>query len=75
MSPFGPLDTLDPVDGSHRCPVCGNPTVYQAFSGGKEWYCKTCDETGLYPPTMPNPPRANPAPDPGGSGRAAFPRA
>ena len=32
----------------HRCPDCGEPTVYQAFSGGREWYCKPCDNHGMY---------------------------
>lgn len=32
----------------HRCPTCGNETTYQVFSGGKEWYCKTCDINGEY---------------------------
>lgn len=34
---------------SHRCPECDNPTVYQPFSGGTEWYCETCDTNGAYP--------------------------
>lgn len=33
----------------HRCPTCGNKTTYQAFSGGKEWFCDECQETGYYP--------------------------
>jgi hypothetical protein len=48
----------DPGDGPHRCPNCGEPTVYQAFSGGREWYCDPCDMNGEYPATMPSPPRA-----------------
>lgn len=30
-------------------PACGKKTVYQLFSGGREWYCESCDETGEYP--------------------------
>jgi ribosomal protein L37AE/L43A len=33
----------------HRCPNCENETTYQAFSGGREWYCEHCEETGSYP--------------------------
>ncbi len=33
----------------HRCPYCETETVYQSFSGGREWYCGTCDTTGPYP--------------------------
>lgn len=39
--------TLPPAP--HRCPYCGTVTVYQAFSGGREWYCEPCDTTGEYP--------------------------
>jgi ribosomal protein L37AE/L43A len=34
---------------THACPYCQQPTVYRVFSGGKEWYCEGCDETGFYP--------------------------
>ena len=34
---------------AHCCPDCGEKTVYQAFSGGREWYCAHCDSNGLYP--------------------------
>jgi hypothetical protein len=32
---------------NNLCPS-GHEVVYQPFSGGKEWYCETCDVTGLY---------------------------
>lgn len=32
----------------HRCPSCGEPTVYQSFSGGREFYCAACDNHGMY---------------------------
>lgn len=32
----------------HRCPSCGELTVYQSFSGGREFYCKGCDNHGMY---------------------------
>lgn len=32
---------------SYLCPD-GHETVYQAFSGGREWYCETCGNNGLY---------------------------
>ena len=35
--------------GSHRCETCDRPTVYQSFSGGREFYCLHCDYDGLYP--------------------------
>jgi uncharacterized protein (DUF983 family) len=34
----------------HRCPDCGAETVYQTFSGGREWYCPACGADGEYPP-------------------------
>lgn len=34
---------------THLCPGCHEPTVYQLFSGGREWYCGTCDMDGQYP--------------------------
>lgn len=34
---------------AHLCPNCRTPTVYQVFSGGKEWYCEPCDMNGEYP--------------------------
>lgn len=37
------------ADYRHRCPNCDAETVYQAFSGGREWYCEACDNNGLYP--------------------------
>lgn len=33
----------------HCCTNCGKETVYQVFSGGKEWYCPHCDMNGEYP--------------------------
>lgn len=35
-------------DGRHIC-TCGEPTVYQSFSGGREFYCEACDGGGYYP--------------------------
>lgn len=35
---------------AHQCPSCSQETVYQPFSGGREWYCETCEDTGEYPP-------------------------
>jgi hypothetical protein len=32
---------------AHRCPK-GHETTYQAFSGGREWYCEPCDMDGPY---------------------------
>jgi hypothetical protein len=40
------------------CSICGGPTVYQSFSGGREWYCEACDTTGTYPKDGPGLPRA-----------------
>lgn len=37
----------------HPCPICEGPTVYQSFSGGREWYCGRCDTTGYYPNAEP----------------------
>lgn len=36
-------------DDRHRCPDCGAPTTYQAFSGGREWWCEPCQMDGRYP--------------------------
>ena len=33
----------------HQCPDCGTLTVYQSYSGGREYYCPTCKDGGLYP--------------------------
>lgn len=41
--------TANSIPGRHRCPICGRATTYQAFSGGREWYCESCDTTGEYP--------------------------
>lgn len=40
----------EPIDnsGAHRCSQ-GHPTRYAAFSGGREYQCTVCDETGFYP--------------------------
>lgn len=40
---------------AHCCPQCGAETVYQRFSGGREWYCERCDINGEYPPDGPLP--------------------
>lgn len=33
-----------------RCEVCGNPDVtYAAFSGGREYWCGTCESNHPYP--------------------------
>lgn len=34
--------------GRHIC-SCGSPTTYQAFSGGREFYCPACEDNGNYP--------------------------
>ena len=34
--------------GTHYCPS-GHKTVYQLFSGGKEWWCGECGYSGIYP--------------------------
>ena len=34
--------------GRHICD-CGAPTTYQSFSGGREFYCPSCENNGLYP--------------------------
>jgi len=39
----------DEDDGFHRC-YKGHKTVYQLFSGGREFYCEKCDYVGFYPP-------------------------
>lgn len=36
-------------DGRHICEWCGNPTTYQILSGGKEFWCPTCETQGPYP--------------------------
>jgi hypothetical protein len=46
------------VTESWTCSICGGPTVYQSFSGGREWYCEACDTTGEYPTDGPGLPRA-----------------
>lgn len=33
----------------HCCPECGAETSYRAFSGGREWYCESCEASGEYP--------------------------
>lgn len=33
----------------HTCPECDAETVYQPFSGGREWYCENCQSNGPYP--------------------------
>lgn len=33
--------------GKQKC-YNGHPVVYQPFSGGEEWYCETCQDTGPY---------------------------
>ncbi len=33
----------------HRCPQCNAETVYQSFSGGREWWCAACEMNGDYP--------------------------
>ena len=35
-------------DGTHHCD-CGAATVYQMFSGGKEFYCGECGNQAYYP--------------------------
>lgn len=47
-----------PVAAAWPCSICGGATVYQAFSGGREWYCAACDTTGEYPDDAPGLPRA-----------------
>jgi uncharacterized protein (DUF983 family) len=42
---------------SHLCPNCETPTQYQAFSGGREWYCSGCGNDGLYASDAEKPPR------------------
>jgi len=34
---------------AYLCPTCNNETVYQVFSGGREWYCESCEDSGYYP--------------------------
>lgn len=34
---------------AHLCDTCQGETVYQVFSGGKEWYCPHCGCSGEYP--------------------------
>ena len=33
---------------THLCPACEGETVYQVFSGGKEWFCPHCGCDGEY---------------------------
>lgn len=35
--------------GKHVCEWCGAHTHYQALSGGREFWCETCQTTGFYP--------------------------
>lgn len=35
-------------DGRHHCP-CGAESVYQMFSGGREFYCPDCEMQAFYP--------------------------
>jgi uncharacterized Zn finger protein (UPF0148 family) len=32
----------------YLCDHCGGPTVYQTFSGGKEYYCPGCGNQASY---------------------------
>lgn len=34
---------------TYLCPYCAGETVYQSFSGGREWYCPGCKADGSYP--------------------------
>jgi hypothetical protein len=38
---------------NHTCPSCGTETRYAAFSGGREWQCPGCDDSGFYPDDAP----------------------
>ena len=49
---------MTPESAAWPCSICGGPTVYQTFSGGREWYCEACDTTGEYPEGGPGLPRA-----------------
>lgn len=42
-------------EGGHRCPDCGHATVYQVFSGGREFFCPACKCQGTYPADAPQP--------------------
>ena len=46
------------TDTAFPCPSCGAPTVYQAFSGGREYWCPACADNGDYPATGDHLPRA-----------------
>jgi hypothetical protein len=35
-------------DNAYACDVCGGPTVPQAFSAGREYWCDACDTSFLY---------------------------
>lgn len=35
-------------DGAHHC-SCGEPSRYQMFSGGAEFYCPACGMNANYP--------------------------
>jgi len=35
-------------DNAYACDVCGGPTVPQAFSAGREYWCDACDTTFVY---------------------------
>lgn len=61
------------VDDRHHCPL-GHLTTYQAFSGGREWFCPTCHDgeggcdNGIYPDAPANVgPRARLLTQPGGA--------
>lgn len=32
----------------HRCTECNAESVYQVFSGGREWHCPNCHSSGEY---------------------------
>lgn len=39
----------------YLCTECGHPSTYQAFSGGREWFCTACDASGSYPEAQEKP--------------------
>lgn len=41
-----------------RCPSCNSETTYRSMSGGREYWCDTCQDAGQYPEEGEGLPRA-----------------
>ena len=48
-APQGIVHPENEAQKGHQCPSCMKPTAYQPFSGGREFYCPHCGDSGIYP--------------------------